>query len=315
MRTLLIAACALVALLLQPAALAQDCPPNPKLDPAVLRELQAKAQDRGILWQLRKDGRTSWLYGTMHIARLEWAVPGPRVIAALRASDVLALELDPRDPQLMAAVRASVPKDAQRVLAGGRGERIAALRARACLPEQAFGEMRPLMQVAILSMTEARREGMFAELGVETVLTGAATSLGKPLVALETPARQLAALAPASDDEEIELVQTSLADLESGKARTYLRRMADMWERGDQQLLDTFVQWCDCLRTPAERGLYTRVNDERNGDMADKLAQLHAQGKTFFAGVGLLHMSGAQALTTLMRARGFDVERVDFTKP
>ena len=43
-----------------------------------LDEAQRHARDRGFLWKLEKDGRTSWLYGTVHVARLEWAFPGPR---------------------------------------------------------------------------------------------------------------------------------------------------------------------------------------------------------------------------------------------
>jgi uncharacterized protein YbaP (TraB family) len=63
--------------------------------------------------------------------------------------------------------------------------------------------------------------------------------------------------------------------------------------------------------TDAERRLYQRLNDDRNPALADKLAALHG-GSPFFAGVGALHMIGTQALPALLRARGFQVERILF---
>jgi uncharacterized protein YbaP (TraB family) len=59
--------------------------------------------------------------------------------------------------------------------------------------------------------------------------------------------------------------------------------------------------------------LYRRLNDLRNPAMADKVAALHAAGQRVFAAVGVLHMTGPQAMHDLMRERGFAVERIHFT--
>jgi hypothetical protein len=64
------------------------------------------------------------------------------------------------------------------------------------------------------------------------------------------------------------------------------------------------------MDTPEERRYLQRLNDERNGPIADKLVALHASGRRFFAAVGALHMTGPQALPQLLRARGFQVEPV-----
>jgi uncharacterized protein YbaP (TraB family) len=53
--------------------------------------------DRGMLWRIERDGRTSWLYGTLHVGRGDWVRPGPTIQKALNQSDTLALELDSRD--------------------------------------------------------------------------------------------------------------------------------------------------------------------------------------------------------------------------
>ena len=72
---------------------ADICPP-----PLPSTAAKGPARDRGLLWRVTRDGRSSWLFGTLHVGKPAWARLGPRVTAALQASDVLAVEIDPGDP-------------------------------------------------------------------------------------------------------------------------------------------------------------------------------------------------------------------------
>src|SRR6185436_490495 len=76
------------------AAAGTTCPPTlalPTQDEvhAVVRD----ARDHGALWTIEKDGRGSWLYGTIHVGNLAMSIPGPTLIRALAAADVLAIEV------------------------------------------------------------------------------------------------------------------------------------------------------------------------------------------------------------------------------
>ena len=305
----------LLACLVAPSVLrAQaDCPKAPALDAPALQAMQAAARDRGMLWRVEKDGRSSWLYGTIHAARMEWLLPGPAVAGAIQASDVVAVELDISDPSLPAAIaKSGGAAISERLLDAPRRERIEQLGRKACVPAGALQPLRPFMQVITLAMFDARWSGIHPEFAIDAVLVGLARAAGKRVVALETAEQQLAALMPASDAEELELVDSALADMEQGKGRAMLRRLTDVWANGDEPMLLRFPEWCECMRTPLERTVLRRVNDDRNAGLADKLAALHDGGARVFAGVGLLHMSGAQALPALMRARGFNVQRIPF---
>ena len=99
---------------------ARDCPPE-AVPPTVeqLTRAQAEARDRGFLWRISRDGRATYLYGTLHVGRDQWLAPGPPLRAALLASDTVALEMDPLDAAmhkemaaLMAAHVAARPHDA-----------------------------------------------------------------------------------------------------------------------------------------------------------------------------------------------------------
>jgi uncharacterized protein YbaP (TraB family) len=287
-------------------------PPGPSTGGMGADEVRARIRDRGLLWRLEKDGRSSWLYGTVHVNRFEWTLPGPRTMAALAGSDVVALELDPTDPELprLFTARGDAAREA-RVLADLR-PRLARLSASACLPADRLAALRPLFQLMALSLAEAGRDGFHPELGVDSVLFGMARRLGKPFVALETVAGQLAALVPETEADERALMQKGLQDLESGAGREQLRRLLQAWADGDEALLASYPQWCKCLDTPAEQRFFWRLNDDRNGALADRIAAMHAGGKRVFAGVGALHMTGPNALPALLAARGFQVERIPF---
>lgn len=314
MRSLLARVLGVSLLVLAHAAAAQDaCPPSPP-SPQNLRpeELRRDIRDRGLMWRLEKDGRTSWLYGTMHASRVEWVVPGPRVQAALVASDVLALELDPGDPEVLRAfaTKGDAARE-QRVMAGLQ-ERVARIAARHCVPVERLAGMRPLLQLVALGLQDARRDGFHPEFGVDAVLAGMAARLQKTLVALETPTSQLAAMLPESEADERALVELGLEDLEGGSERRLIGRLMQAWADGDAAVLADYARWCECLETEAEQRLFRRINDERNGPIADRIAALHAGGRTVFAAVGALHMTGPQGLPGLLRARGFQVQRMDF---
>lgn len=309
--------CGFVCVFATALAQAQEgCPPRPP-GPEDLQALAKRtdAQDRGFLWRLTRGGRTSWLYGTVHAGRPDWVRPGPRVQTALGASQVLALELDPSDPELVRAF--SAPADPARLarVTAGLQPRIAALAARECVSAPALAPLQPVLQLATLSLEDTRRDGFHPELAIDFVLWGLARRAGKEVVALETPATQLAALLPESEAEEHALLEDGLEDIETGAGRITQRRLLQAWADNDLRELASYATWCQCLDTPQERRSMERLNDERNGPMADKLAAIDASGRPFFAAVGSLHMTGVQALPRLLRERGFEVEPIGLSFP
>ncbi|GAA4357339.1 hypothetical protein GCM10023165_51150 [Variovorax defluvii] len=286
------------------------CPPPapaPDLSPAAV----AAAADHGLLWRIEKDGRSSWLYGTMHLGRAEWVLPGPRVMRALTRSDTLALELDLRDPATVAVLSAPAdPALRERLLTPERQRRLARQAALACLPEGALATVRPILQATTLAMLAARSSGLYGDFGSEVFFSAFAHARGKPVVALESAAAQLRMLAGESEAEEGELVDQALEELESGRAAALAGELADAWARSDWARLDSYTRWCECARTPAERRVLRRLLDERNPGLAEGIARLHASGQRVFGAVGALHMIGPKGLPALMAARGFRVTPV-----
>ncbi|RSZ32628.1 TraB/GumN family protein [Variovorax sp. 553] len=267
--------------------------------------------DRGVLWRIERDGRTSWLYGTIHIGRGDWVRPGPTIQKALTQSDTVALELDMRDEATARAMaRPADPELLARVLSGERARRLERQNTEACVPPGSLSKLQPILQVTALAGLVGRADGLYPEFGVDETLAVAARNNNKPIVALENAADQLKVLTGESESEEAEQVDAALDELESGKLRGQLKELADVWARSDAARLARYSEWCDCLKTPAEQRLLKRLLDDRNPNLADGIERLHASGKGVFAAVGALHMIGPQGLPTLMAARGFTVTPV-----
>jgi uncharacterized protein YbaP (TraB family) len=160
------------------------------LTPEAIGQLAAQARDHGFLWRLSKGGHDSWLYGTLHVGKQDWVMPGPKVSAAVQGSDLLALELDVADPATLEKLGAIYRRGAGQVPQSLQGRFIAQLN-RVCLPESAMNDTNPLLLLTTVEVLLGRERGLEVGYGVEFILSGYAHAAGKRVAALETPESQM----------------------------------------------------------------------------------------------------------------------------
>lgn len=269
------------------------------------------APDRGFLWRIERDGRASYLYGTVHVARAAWLLPGPRVLAAFEASDTVALELDVLDADIQRRLAEGMRARPDEALPAALALRLQAQIAAQCLAPAPMARLSPMVQLAALTTLAARADGLDPAYAIDAFLAALARVGGKPVVSLESPEAQLALLRgdPRTAEERLD---KGLAGLEGGSVRPMLLRVARLWDAGRADELERFEDWCDCAGTEAERAELKQLLDDRNPQLAERIAALHAGGASVFAAVGALHLFGAHALPRLLAARGFALRRVEF---
>lgn len=299
---------------LQSQAQTADCPPA--ADPVSMDMAKlGDATDRGFMWRIDKGGHTSYLYGTMHVARRDWAVPGVTLVNAIRASDVLALELDMQDPAIMKRLLAGMAPRPQDAMDDALKARLVAQLKAACLPERILSVMSPEMASVTLVMMAARRQGLDPAYAIDRSLSEVGHRLGRAVVSLETPELQIATLRSRTRAQAKEAIEQTLKSLEGGEATPLLLRMADVWAESRFDELDHYEDWCMCMSTETERALMKRLLDERNPAMAQRIDAMHSSGKRVVAAVGSLHMIGPMGLPQLLAKRGYVVERMEFAPP
>jgi uncharacterized protein len=285
------------------------CLPQP--DPAKLpwAQLTAQAKDTGFLWRIVKDGHTSYLHGTVHVARQAWVMPGPQTLQALQASDALALEIDVLDPQIQQDMQSAFKNAPDRTpLDAAQRRRIAVLAETLCIPTEQLAGSSALLQLVQLMLQDARSTGLEAAFGRDMVLSGIAHSGAKPVHSLESVATQMQAIDQPMGSQE---VSEFLDGLEQGSFRQVLAKLTELWASNQLEQLANTDTWCPaCKDDPVQAQMLTQVNDGRNPAMAQTIDTLHTKGQSLFVAVGALHMTGPQALPKLLQALGYRVERI-----
>jgi uncharacterized protein YbaP (TraB family) len=286
------------------------CPPAATApSPEELRAIGARAQDRGFLWRIEKNGRSSYLYGTLHIGRVEWLVPGERTRAALSGADVVAVEIDTTDPKILKEMQQSLGGGAKRPAYGTLRPRFEAQLRKACMPAALLESVSPEVLSSMLVVMSARHDGLDPAFGIDPVLASMGRALGKSVISLETPQMQAELLKRIHDPSPGSLNEV-LRSLEQGQARPMLVRTADVWANSRYDELEDYARWCQCMRTPQEREQMKLLLDDRNPGLAQTVAELHERGQRVFAAVGSLHLFGPTGLPNLLRQRGFVVQPI-----
>lgn len=294
------------------AAQAANCPPTTQQPTAQqIQAARGNARDRGFLWRISKGGHSSYLYGTVHVGKLDWAFPGPRLREALRSTDTLAVELDLTDPALaLSLATAAMAGGPVPTLPEALQQRLTRQIVAACLPEQALATLHPVMQAVTLAILAGRWEGLDPSYAQEIILGSDARARQQTIVSLETLQSQLAVLVPQQTDKMQHILAQTLDQLERGRVRPLLLRLGQVWEAGRLSELENYAQWCECADTAEDRAFLKRLNDERNPAMAERIDALHHGGKRVLAAIGALHMTGDKGLPKLLAARGYKVDRV-----
>ena len=288
------------------------CPPEPeRMTPEFFQAAAAKAQDRGFLWRISKDGRSSYLYGTLHVGRADWMAPGPVLKQALADTDLTGLELDPLSPEVQEDMASATARQSRRsAIPQALQRRLKKDWLAECLPEAQLGNSPPELQALSLTFFAGRRDGLQAVYGTDILLAMLAHGSGREVVSLETGSAQLTALLEPRQADAVSSIEQTLKEVEQGQSRRLLLRIAQVWASGDLEALERYADWCDCLNTAQDRAQLKRLMDDRNPAMADRIDTLHQGGKRVFAAVGALHMVGPGGLPALLAQRGYQVERV-----
>ncbi len=297
-------------------------------DPAAHADLfkraHAVANGRGKFWRVSREGAPpSYLFGTFHdtgIARLPLEVTVARALAAAR---LMLVELT-EDEQ--ARLQARVAGDPDFIFdaraAGLSGQLTAAERAvaEAKLAERGVtlavaDKLRPWMLFSLLAVPQCMlHEMQQGQPLLDSLLMSKAAEAGVPVAGLETYEQALGGFAAIPADTMNEILLEGLRGL-SGE-EDFRRTSVGLYLSGEIAAI-----WEFSIFTAAEtvgmahsREIFAQfaaaLLDARNRAWMDVLApQLELGG--VFAAFGALHLPGATGVIELLRARGFEVTRLD----
>ena len=276
-----------------------------------------------VFWEVASahpGGGHAWLLGSVHAGTPD-LVFDPAIDRAFAGSEALVIEADVtaiggdgRGFVEAMLKQATLPegKTLDQILTKPAWDQLSAfLRERGQSPE-ALRRFEPWLVMTMVTAYYFAEAGLPPEGGVDLRFTTLAEKRKIPIVPLETPEFQLSLLDSLPLDTQSAMLEQLLAH--ETESRAEAMRVYDAWVLGD---LDTIERTTTAgVDEDAKlREFHERVYVKRNQNMAAHIDELLAQPRTWFIVLGAGHMVGADAIPTLLAARGHRVTRVSKSAP
>lgn len=264
-----------------------------------------------VLWEVRDAGHVVYLMGAVHVMPKSVYPLDRRLEAAFAEAEELVLEIDlsERSDQDVAAELERLGKyPPGDVLANHLSEP-----ARAFLTEvlPAFNltfeqaqPYRPWFLADVLSAQYLHQSGLRAENGVDNYFLRKAEKAGKRIAGLEEVKAQTNITSGDTDAEAEAYLINTVATLEP-VAQT-VHAMSEAWRRGDLQALTALID----LQANEDPRTNERMFTARNRNWLPAIERRIKGNRSSLIIVGAGHLIGREGIVAMLRARGYNVQRL-----
>lgn len=283
------------------------------LFPSIAFATPASKSVAPLFWQLDYKGKTSYAFGSIHLAdKATYPLP-QNVMKSFAASDALVVEIDLNQvsPQKMAAMSGKYGVDPKRPLNSYLTKDLAKEYDQYCqtkrLPCEQFSAFQPWFVSLTLMSLDFMASGLTADLGIDKYFLNQAKDK-KPVIELETMEQQLSLFSSLPDKLQLELLAQSLQD-----NTQHIHALINSWHTGDEKsLIELFEQTSD---EKLEQAFKEKMLFKRNRQMTTKLIELLKSGQKLFVVVGTAHFIGEQNILQLLEKQGVKVTKFAYQRP
>ncbi len=282
---------------------------SPIAAPEVQAQDAATVKASPLMWVMKDEDSTVYLFGTIHLMKTGTQWQTPLVMDAFAASDALWLEVNDADnPAVVQSLIVTYGIDpSQKMTDGLTPEDIVQLDA--ALKPLGFTStnlmsMKKWLVGLMLLQVEAQRLGYDALTGVDMVLMKAARERGIPIHAFETSEQQVLILAQGTPEEDVINLRHALMDI--GKDDNALDRLFYGWLKGDEAAIDHEMN----AYTEDAPDMYQRLIYDRNAAWIPQIDQIMAGKGTVFIAVGAGHLVGKDSVIEMLRTKGYTVTQL-----
>ena len=265
-----------------------------------------EAFSRGLLWRVDKAGASpSYLFGTIHVAWRRVAEQVARAGEALAASELFMPEALPEPGQVKQLRQSMFFSDGRRlneVVAPAIYRAAARILSAYHFDESQIALMQPWAAYLVMNYP--------AELGaiVDMRLLELAKRQGIRTQGLETLEQQSRIFRDLPMADQAQLLADSACHYETLTGG--FERMIALYQAEDLAGMSAFAERYRFADNALYEALTTELLARRNAGMLDEMLPALEQGAAFIA-VGALHLPGEQGILAALRARRFNLTRVD----
>jgi uncharacterized protein YbaP (TraB family) len=266
-----------------------------------------------MLWKVSKGGSTVYLMGSMHFLKDGDYPLSPDVDAAYKNANKLVFEIAPAEMNSPATaalvIQHGMYPDAKHTLqddlSAAVWHQVVLYGASNNLPETVLQKLAPWMMAIMMVQIESQRIGMKPEAGLDMHFMKLADTDHKPTSGLETTDQQLSIFYSAPIKDQAEFLSETLDEVADFKKE--MDEEHDTWRRGDgdamaAQAKKEFAKYPD---------LYKKLVADRNQNWVPQIEKMLGEpGASTLVIVGALHLSGSNGVVSLLRKKGYTVDRI-----
>jgi uncharacterized protein YbaP (TraB family) len=295
------------------AAWSEAAPPSaPATAPVVAPA--APASPRPLLWKVSDGNNSLYLLGSFHALKPGDYPLAPAVDAAFADAEAVAFEVAPEElesPELaMSMLRAGSYADGhtlQQSVDARTWQRLEAYAKRRNKDPQFYQRFEPWFASLLVSLEEFQRLGYDPKQGLDRHMAGLAASAHKRTLGLETAQSQVDLFDQMTIAEQRQSLAEALDDAED--LQRHIEELHSLWRSGDEPGLQQLLTGDFHREYPA---LYQRIDVDRNKAWVGELSTMLDGASTddTLVVVGAMHLLGPDGLVSLLKARGYRVERL-----
>lgn len=273
------------------------------------------APHRGMLYRVRRHGNTTYLFGTIHVGMASFFPLEPQVMQAFTDARQLVIELDPRNAAAFqqALQHHGMYADGDSLehhLAPATLARVRQALQQFDIPYDRAVRMKPWLIANLLVSVNLEHHGYQRSEGTELHLLALADNEKKPIAELETADYQMALFDDMPDREQEQYLLENMADLDDGQALKQDVALINAWAHANGAAIQGVLQDTATAKPTATHFIQHVLLDQRNPQMADKIAALMDEKGSSFVAIGLLHLVGENGVPALLRKKGYEVEKL-----
>lgn len=274
---------------------------------------EAAGAGHPFLWRINTEP-PSYLYGTLHIPDQRILQLHPDVEAATTSCDALYIEVSMEESDVMRMIQTKFLPEGRTLrdyLSDSLYQRVDQFLRRSGASMADFERMQIWALAANLTLLEGPTLHPARE-AVDVYLYRTARARGKEVGGIETLDEQIGVFEAFNQEEQIRQLEFTLQQMEEYEpGKSYLEELIQSYLSGeDEQIMELFDIYDES--DPLWRKFKKLLLTDRNLRMAERVAEKLKQnpGKAHFFAFGAAHLTGADGVPELLRAYGFDAERL-----
>lgn len=283
------------------------------LPPALAKLAPAETRPM-LLWKLTQPNHTLYLMGSLNYGTADMYPLPESVMDAFAESKalVVAKELDAgTDPAssggfLMAKGSYTDGSSLQNHVKPVTWQKTVELARTFNLSEESLHSLRPWMAALKLKNAALKQAGLDEKLSVDKTFVKAGETL-KPIMELNPVDEQVKHYDSLTDAEQEQLLIRALSEADNKNG--YFRSMVDLWKKGDADALAYSLNHTAEALSKSEKLLQDK-NQAQTEAMADKMAEMTADGRTYFMIVDVKRLVGEKGIIALLKAKGFKASQL-----